>query len=205
MSPRCRSHRRQPIFGIRRTRPNPCGATKSPLFLSNFFYSSLLRHKLYGDGSHSITARSLGPTCNLFCLWLHEYSSCTTISCFFHCDNFEFCFCESRRMSFEDNGSKPGLTTDENPLDRVSSYPAVEFAIPPGPVLSKCGSRQIRCRGSLGERAEDANEKCVGAPRDEENQDHVEESEETYPEGGLEAWLVVLGSFLGTIVAFGLM
>lgn len=118
---------------------------------------------------------------------------------------FRVLFLESRRMSFEDNGSKPGLTIDENPLDRVSSYPAVEFAIPPGPVLSKCGSRQTRCRGPLEGQPEDADEKCVGAPRDEENQDHVEESEETYPEGGLEAWLVVLGSFLGTIVAFGLM
>lgn len=39
----------------------------------------------------------------------------------------------------------------------------------------------------------------------EENQIENEPPTEPYPEGGLVAWLVVLGSFCGVIGAFGMM
>ena len=64
---------RQDVVPIGSSRSSAFGALDQILvglqnprsFSPIFFYSSLLRHKLYGDGSHSITARSLGPTCNL--------------------------------------------------------------------------------------------------------------------------------------------
>ena len=41
----------------------------------------------------------------------------------------------------------------------------------------------------------------------EKNEPQVEEerSEDSYPEGGVAAWLVVLGSFCGVVGAFGMM
>ncbi|KAF2786233.1 MFS general substrate transporter [Melanomma pulvis-pyrius CBS 109.77] len=111
-------------------------------------------------------------------------------------------------MNHEQNGSKPGLIHD-NHISRVNTFPSVEFSIPPSDfphVTSKCSSHQIRSGGSLAENR-DTNEKPHGAPSDEEAQSDVASNngEPSYPEGGLKAWLVVLGSFFGTIVSFGMM
>lgn len=102
-------------------------------------------------------------------------------------------------MSHENNGSKPGL--ERTHLTGSNTIPSVEFTIPPSDPaehhLTKCPSRRTQCDDAQ------ANAEKDGLPLgDEEAQS---EGEVTYPEGGLQAWLVVLGSFSGTIVAFGMM
>jgi hypothetical protein len=104
-------------------------------------------------------------------------------------------------MSEEQKGSKPGQIIERHPLKRANTIPTVEFSIPPSfpeDHSTGCRPHQIHCDDAQGQ-----SEK-YGAP-DEEAQSFANEDEITYPEGGLAAWLVVLGSFSGTIVAFGMM
>jgi hypothetical protein len=112
-------------------------------------------------------------------------------------------------MQHEHNGSKPGPINNDSHLSRVNTFPCVEFSIPPSDpptrTISKCSPHQPRGSGSPAENP-DTNEKR-SAPGDEEAQSDAVSTngDESYPEGGLAAWLVVLGSFFGTIVSFGMM
>ena len=105
-------------------------------------------------------------------------------------------------MSYEHNGSTPGLINNEdNQLARVNTLPAVEFTIPSHDspeFLTKCASR--RSHGAAVRVASGSNEKGHG---DKDAQSA--HTDETYPEGGLRAWLVVLGAFFGSMVGFGYM
>ncbi|KAF2114715.1 MFS monocarboxylate transporter-like protein [Lophiotrema nucula] len=105
-------------------------------------------------------------------------------------------------MNHEENGSKPGLL-ERPPLSRVNTIPSVEFCIPSAPIehsVSRCASRRTQC-GDVREKG--ATEPI---PEDVEAQSTLTSpNEEPYPEGGLQAWLVVLGSFSASIVGFGMM
>lgn len=105
-------------------------------------------------------------------------------------------------MSNEPKGSKPGPIT-ENQLTRVNTIPSVEFTIPSEPLerlVSKCPSHRTRCGDAQG------TSKDKNGAQDEESRSVVLDGNEiTYPEGGLRAWLVVLGSFSGTVAGFGMM
>jgi hypothetical protein len=112
----------------------------------------------------------------------------------------------SHRMRNEPKGSKPGSTNNDRPTNRptntqsrVNPIPSAEFTQPPNDVEAPCLSRRTQCSA--------AQEKIAPNERhgDEEAQLHEGNDAITYPEGGLQAWLVVLGSFLGTIAAFGMM
>ncbi|KAF2006774.1 MFS monocarboxylate transporter-like protein [Amniculicola lignicola CBS 123094] len=115
-------------------------------------------------------------------------------------------------MSQNTNGSKPGLPQH---LTRVNTIPSVEFTIPPSEPLSTCASHRTHCDGVRAERIggseengkqHDAINEDADADIEAQSVESGDENEETtYPEGGLAAWLVVLGSFFGTIVAFGMM
>jgi hypothetical protein len=112
-------------------------------------------------------------------------------------------------MQHEHNGSKPGLIHSDSHLSRVNTFPSVEFSIPPSDPparnISKCKSHQPRSSGSPAENP-DTNEKR-SVPGDEEAPSNAvsTDGDDSYPEGGLAAWLVVLGSFFGTVVSFGMM
>lgn len=113
-------------------------------------------------------------------------------------------------MSHEHKGSKPGPLHEQPPqLARLYTIPSVEFAIPPSdPSLEKCHSRQTRNADAQakGKKSSEGIEEANKNHDDEEAQSVATSPDEvTYPEGGLQAWLVVLGSFSGTVVAFGMM
>ncbi|KAF2864848.1 major facilitator superfamily domain-containing protein [Massariosphaeria phaeospora] len=114
-------------------------------------------------------------------------------------------------MSHEHNGSTPGHLVERNKLTRANTFPSVEFTIPPSDppeqLVARCHSHQTRCNDV---QAREKSPDDDGQPRlsnDAESQIGVaaHDDEVTYPEGGREAWLVVLGSFFGTMVAFGMM
>ncbi|KAF2731604.1 MFS monocarboxylate transporter-like protein [Polyplosphaeria fusca] len=111
-------------------------------------------------------------------------------------------------MQHDDKGSKPGSFRENSPLTRTNTYPAAEFSIPPSvpPELqsvSRCASHRTAGKDAL---AQSADEDPHAVRRDEEAQSALtSQDEEPYPEGGRRAWLVVLGSFSGTIVGFGMM
>jgi len=110
-------------------------------------------------------------------------------------------------MTDEFNGSKPGpIHQRPNSLKRVNTLPSAEFAIPPADSLGqsrlhKCHSHQTHCKGA--QEKSEGHEGQEGPDGDEESLSSC--SSEAYPEGGLQAWLVVLGGFAGTTVGFGLM
>ncbi|KAF2259804.1 MFS monocarboxylate transporter-like protein [Lojkania enalia] len=112
-------------------------------------------------------------------------------------------------MSHEDKGGTPGLIYEHVDLARVNTIPSVEFAIPPSAptelqAISRCHS--VRSRGNDAQAQLEVNEGEKVSSTDEEAQSVMFTSDEvSYPEGGLQAWLVVLGSFSGTVVAFGMM
>ncbi|KAF2471095.1 MFS monocarboxylate transporter-like protein [Lindgomyces ingoldianus] len=112
-------------------------------------------------------------------------------------------------MTHEPKGSKPGSIHERHQSTRANTIPSVEFSIPPSvldppvqKIVSQCPLRRTQ-NGDAQEKSV-ANEDYCAAPNDEEAQSFVTD-EVTYPEGGRQAWLVVLGSFCGTIVAFGMM
>lgn len=113
-------------------------------------------------------------------------------------------------MHSEDKGSTPGLPTERrNSLIRVNTFPNAEFTIPPPDALSPCQSAQTRTADAPVSEKWTANPRSATATGDEESQsvtsvgDHAEAV--TYPEGGLGAWSVVLGSFMGLVAALGMM
>lgn len=106
-------------------------------------------------------------------------------------------------MSHEPKGSTPGPINETHHLTKVNTYPSVEFTIPSGPpelFIAKCPSR--RTQGGVAPELSEKNERSAG---DEEAQSVVMSNEGPYPEGGLQAWLVVLGAFCASIVGFGMM
>ena len=122
-------------------------------------------------------------------------------------------------MSTEPKGSTPGPIEHHHHhnLTRVNTFPSVEFTIPPSDpplekVVSKCGPRQTRCDDAPAPEKYPRSEEHTGDARDEENRSVTSnndgddgDDQVTYPEGGLQAWLVVLGSFFGAFVGFGMM
>lgn len=106
-------------------------------------------------------------------------------------------------MSSEDKGSKPGLI-ERNRLTRVNTFPSVEFSIPPSDppeqIISRCASHPTRCDAA---QAHEKKNEADGI--DEEERSVTSDNEVSYPEGGLKAWLVVFGSFMGSVVGFGMM
>lgn len=105
-------------------------------------------------------------------------------------------------MQSANNGSTPG---PHHQLKRVNTFPNAEFTIPPSDTLSRCPSVPTRSADAP------VSEKPMASPRkaiatgDEETQSESSEEEVTYPEGGLGAWLVVLGSFMGLVAGLGMM
>ncbi|KAF2017620.1 MFS general substrate transporter [Aaosphaeria arxii CBS 175.79] len=119
-------------------------------------------------------------------------------------------------MREEHKGSTPGLIVERNQLTKVNTFPSVEFTIPPSDppterVISKCHSHQTPTADALAQTeksdALEGGQHPSAALRDEEalSVTTTNQGEVSYPEGGLEAWLVVLGSFLGAFIAFGMM
>ncbi|KAL1795386.1 hypothetical protein ACET3X_007202 [Alternaria dauci] len=117
-------------------------------------------------------------------------------------------------MSSEPKGSTPGSVNPHHNLTRVNTYPHAEFTIPPSDTLSPCQSAQTHNADAPASASFRANRPSNTATGDEKaHQPHDEESrsssiandEVTYPEGGLGAWSVVLGSFLGLIASLGMM
>lgn len=110
-------------------------------------------------------------------------------------------------MSSEYKGSTPGLIPERTQLTRVNTYPNAEFTIPPADTLSQCRSAPTHTDDAQ------ASEKFKENPRsdivigDEEHQSTTSHNDDevTYPEGGLGAWSVVLGSFLGLAASLGMM
>jgi MFS family permease len=108
-------------------------------------------------------------------------------------------------MNGEHKGSTPGPIIDNNYLEPVNSYPAAEFTIPPSDTLSRCRSARTRSVGAPAREKSKENEGHHVASTDEENQFVTSQDEVTYPEGGLEGWGCVLGSFMGLVAALGMM
>jgi hypothetical protein len=117
-------------------------------------------------------------------------------------------------MSSEPKGSTPGSINPHCNLTRVNTYPHAEFTIPPSDTLSPCQSAQTHNADAPASASFKANRPSNTATGDEKaHRPHDEESrstsiandEVTYPEGGLGAWSVVLGSFLGLIASLGMM
>ncbi|EOA91455.1 hypothetical protein ACJQWK_04119 [Exserohilum turcicum] len=117
-------------------------------------------------------------------------------------------------MSSESKGSTPGSFSPHSNLTRVNTYPQAEFTIPPQDTLTQCQSAQTHTAdapASARSKANRQNSIATGdekayRPDDEESQSTTSaHTEVTYPEGGLGAWSVVLGSFLGLIASLGMM
>jgi hypothetical protein len=109
-------------------------------------------------------------------------------------------------MTHEPNGSKPGPELKKiNSLTRINTIPSAEFTIPPPDSfdhhVQRCHSHRTQNSGA--QEKESGNEGEKGQDGDEESLSTI--SDGPYPEGGLQAWLVVFGSFMGTTVAFGMM
>lgn len=108
-------------------------------------------------------------------------------------------------MTHNPKGSTPGLITERNQLTRINTFPSVEFSIPPSDppeqIITRCLSHQTPSasapvHGQKNE-AHDVGGDAISVVSNS--------TEVSYPEGGLQAWLVVLGSFSGSLVGFGMM
>jgi MFS family permease len=110
-------------------------------------------------------------------------------------------------MHSEANGSTPGPIINRNQLTRVNTFPNAEFTIPPSDTLSKCRSVPTHTADAQVSEKSKESPKSVTATGDEENQSIASHNNEevTYPEGGLAAWSVVLGSFMGLVAGLGMM
>jgi MFS family permease len=107
-------------------------------------------------------------------------------------------------MHSEDNGSTPGPVPERSQLDRVNTYPNAEFTIPPSDALSTCRSAQTHSADAPVSEKQTENQRSAIATGDEETASSTSD-EVTYPEGGLGAWSVVLGSFMGLVASLGMM
>lgn len=110
-------------------------------------------------------------------------------------------------MQKEHNGSTPGPEDRPNSLARVNTYPNAEFTIPPSDTLSKCQSARTHSVSAQASEKCKENQRSATATGDEETQSVATDGgdETTYPEGGLGAWSVVLGSFMGLVASLGMM
>lgn len=109
-------------------------------------------------------------------------------------------------MSSETKGSTPGPITERNQLTRINTFPNAEFTIPLADTLSKCRSSQTHSADSPASEKKTKNRRSATAIGDEEQSvTSSTDDEVSYPEGGLKAWSVVLGSFLGLVAALGMM
>jgi MFS family permease len=110
-------------------------------------------------------------------------------------------------MHSEVNGSTPGPIAERNQLTRVNTYPHAEFTIPPSDTLSPCRSVPTRTADAQVSEKWTENPRSATATGDEETKSETSRNDEevTYPEGGLGAWLVVLGSFMGLVAGLGMM
>jgi hypothetical protein len=110
-------------------------------------------------------------------------------------------------MSYEPKGSTPGpITTERNQLTKVNTFPSVEFTIPPSDppeqIITKCASRHTQ--NSIAQAQSEKDERNHGDGK-ESYSVAPNGNEVSYPEGGLRAWLVVLGSFMASVMGFGMM
>jgi MFS family permease len=110
-------------------------------------------------------------------------------------------------MHSEPNGSTPGPVAERNQLTRVNTFPNAEFTIPPSDTLSTCRSAPTHTVDAQVSEKLKENQRSAIATGDEENFSVTshENNEVNYPEGGLGAWSVVLGSFMGLVAALGMM
>jgi len=118
-------------------------------------------------------------------------------------------------MSSEQKGSTPGSISPHNNLTRVNTYPQAEFTIPPSDTLTPCQSAQTHTADAPASAHFKANRPSNTATGDEKHGQAVDQESQstpttahndvTYPEGGLGAWSVVLGSFLGLLSSLGMM
>jgi len=113
-------------------------------------------------------------------------------------------------MQHEVNGSTPGHPSPTNQLIRVNTYPNAEFTIPPEDTLKPCPSAQTPTAAApVSPHATENHQSSTATGHDEEKvasiSTHHSNDEVTYPEGGLGAWSVVLGSFMGLVAALGMM
>jgi MFS family permease len=110
-------------------------------------------------------------------------------------------------MHSEDKGSTPGLSAERNQLTRVNTFPNAEFTIPPSDTLSPCRSVPTHTADArASEKLKENLRKSTATGDEEANAVTSHDNDEvTYPEGGLAAWLVVLGSFAGLVAALGMM
>jgi hypothetical protein len=98
-------------------------------------------------------------------------------------------------MHSEDKGSTPGLSAERNQLTRVNTFPNAEFTIPPSDTLSPCRSVPTHTADArASEKLKENLRKSTATGDEEANAVTSHDNDEvTYPEGGLAAWLVVLG------------
>lgn len=109
-------------------------------------------------------------------------------------------------MSHNYHGSTPGQAIEPHFSD-VTIPPAEDYIIPPiYPLEQALTEKEYPTPKDI----EDGLPSTLGpvkehtsAPVDSESDPLSDE--ETYPEGGLTGWLVVLGSFSGMLAAFGMM
>lgn len=123
-----------------------------------------------------------------------------------------------QRMSATPKGSTPGLLQRTNSLS-LSLHPTTSPQTAASALkhqeavnLSSCPRRPSRTSGSLATGATPPNNAANG--QDEKSfhdasssptQDAIKADPSSYPEGGLCAWLVVLGSFSAMVAGFGYM
>ncbi|KAI6909046.1 MFS general substrate transporter [Hortaea werneckii] len=103
-------------------------------------------------------------------------------------------------MSPNPKGSTPGLLPRNNSIDR-SLHPTTSPQTS-GAAQPPCASSPPADWSPQAERRAQDEEDPESGPH---SPNYGEKDQVTYPEGGLEAWLVVLGSFLGMTASFGYM
>ena len=109
-------------------------------------------------------------------------------------------------MSHDYHGSTPGQVNEPHFSD-VTIPPAEDYTIPPiYPLEQALAEKECPTLKDI----EDGLPSTLGLVKEHTSVPVDSESdslsdEETYPEGGLTGWLVVLGSFSGMLAAFGMM
>lgn len=107
-------------------------------------------------------------------------------------------------MQGEHKGSTPGPEPHPNPLVRVNTFPNAEFAIPLSNQPSKCQSARTPSVSAQAYKEIARKPTAIGDEEANSTTSHNDD-EVTYPEGGLGAWSVVLGSFMGLVASLGMM
>jgi len=110
-------------------------------------------------------------------------------------------------MRSDEEGSTPGPIPEANTLTRVHTFPNAEFTIPLADTLSPCPSAPIHAAALPVSEQEKPHSKQSTSMGEEDflPATCTNENEVTYPEGGLRAWSVILGSFMALVAALGMM